>query len=192
MQLERWLRENAVNPQGADKKKRARKILRYLPAAIIGIVILFAFSPIRLITSWSSLSPAERSASIGSMGLFLAVFLPIYVLLYFVMPGKRTGKTGFQQYLLRRKEDSLVEQLDQIGETAPRPPLFRDEDYRTAAEELRRFKPLNAEAVQAHANQPWFKILVLSGAVEAMDDRVIKLVSIKSIEEDREAGFDEE
>ena len=51
---------------------------------------------------------------------------------------------------------------------------------------------MNPAQVEAVQHEPWLRWLVLSRAVDIDRSKLRKVVSIKSIEQDREAGWDEE
>lgn len=65
-------------------------------------------------------------------------------------------------------------------------------DYATAAKVLRGFKTSSIEQAVAKYGEPMIDLLFLSGAIWYHDKQLRRMVSIKSIEEDRAAGPEDE
>lgn len=76
---------------------------------------------------------------------------------------------------LYREEDRLNKTLQEIYKSVPRPPKFTDEDFKKASEKIQNFASLRMADLKSHSNEPWLKILVLSGAIGAKYGSVVRL-----------------
>jgi hypothetical protein len=190
MTIEQWLRESVAQPPLSPIR---RFIARHFVGLLFWTIILLVFAnPIyEFILTWQRTSPAGRGLFLEEAFTIAPLVLGVYTLLYFVLPGKRTGKTGWQQHRLAKQERELRKVVNAIAQTQS-PPVFSSDAFAMAAAQLKSFRPMNLDTLQAYAHEPWLRILVLARAIEPVNDKVIKIVSLKSIEEDREAEFDEE
>lgn len=191
MTIEHWLRESVAQPPPS-------RFRRFLAKRIIGILFFIIFMLVlarpayQFILAWMHTSAAARALFLERLLAITPVLIGVLAFIYFVLPGKWTGKTGWQLHQLNKKDRALAEILDEIRRRIGTSPVFSPEAFSTAAAKLTTFKPLTLDTLKAQAHEPWLHILILSGAIEVMRGKVIKIVSLASIKEDREAGFEEE
>lgn len=205
MQLEQWIGQEVQASRGPRTTfwERVRKMDFKSQVILIGsvLVVIAIFWPmIKLLPTLLQFLVGVVMTVLFQGGtkalsedqisnLFLLVFFVILVFVLFkfrvflgkLMRGERWSDEGKLKALLKRiREEALV------AET-PRP-----EELVAAATHLRNFDPMNPVQVEAVQREPWLRWLVLSHAVGIDRSKLRKIVSIKSIEQDREAGWDEE
>ncbi len=187
MTLEQFLREGVRNPRSPWIAYRRQLFLSVLFfVAVTGVFVyifkdtaLYLFENRAILNDISSL---EQTLFIGELQMS-GVFVLTWALI--ILPVLLRGMFGSREvrHLIRIwRERGLPESVD------PFPP----DTYGKATDVLRSFKPKKyRDAVRVYG-QDVVELLLVAGALFFDKEHLKRLVSIKSIEEDREAGPDDE
>lgn len=205
MQLEQWISEEVRAARGPQTTFWQRVVKMDFKSQVMlvgsGLIVIAIFWPLikllpglfqflgTIVVTVLFQGGTKALSQDQLSNLFLLVFFVVLSFILFkfrvflgkLMRGERWSDEGKLKALLKR-----------IREEIPDTERPRPEDLALAATHLRNFQPMNPAQVEAVQHEPWLRWLVLSRAVDIDRSKLRKVVSIKSIEQDREAGWDEE
>lgn len=186
MLIKTWLRQSIEQPNTFKDHSHGISQIIFPMMVILLTCAFFLYFAIPLMQSWRHTSTVERHSVLASF----AISIPISLLIYYIVPSRYSGMNGWQKRKICQKNSALIEAFASIRSTPPQP--FTDEEYTYAADMLKTFRPISLSSAQKQLALSWFEILVRARAIDVIDERVQKIVSTKSILEDRPAGYDEE
>jgi hypothetical protein len=204
MQLEQWIAESVRSARGP----KTNAVQRILKMDLKSQLILFGAAAVFLIILWPVLKliPWITRLFLGVIGTLLTggtralttnqisslTFVGVFIVTFFFSYKFKTLIRGTIRGVSSGDTRALKEMVEGLRQPLPTDGEPRPEELAEAARQLSSFKPLDREAVQAVSQSAWLRLLVLAGAVDVIDGKLRKIVSVKSILEDREAGWDED
>lgn len=187
MSTEEWLRKRVTENHFSSRFHGG------IFAILLIIVILAASlfrrtSPSEWVNIFTSSSSQDRSVALSIAIGAIPVLLVVRWLLSFLPTGLTGYQSGWQGQLtgremrsLYRAEDRLTKKLQEIYKSVPQPPSFNEKEYKKASEKLEKFQALRFPELEEISAEPWFKILVVSGAIGAKHGSIIRVVDIRAV-----------